>query len=98
MYKIGNNFTQSFVKPIFPLSTNPYNLRNKQTYEVENIQTSRCGSETVYYMGPKTWALIPESIKNAVSLKEFKTKIKEWKPTGCLCRLCKTYIANLGFI
>ena len=98
MYKVENNLTPVFVKSIFPLSTNPYNLRNKQSYEVENIHTSRYGSETVSYLGPKTWAMVPENIKNSVFLKEFKTKIKKWKPTGCSCRLCKTYIANLGFI
>ena len=80
MYKVANNNTPSFLKSIFPLSTNPYNLRNKQTYEVENIHTSKYGSETVSYMGQKTWALVPESIKNSVSLKVFKAKIKEWKP------------------
>ena len=98
MYKVANNITPSFVKSICPLSTNPYNLRNKQTYEVENIHISKYGSETVSYMDPKTWALVPESIKNSISLQVFKAKIKGWKPTGCSCRLCKPYIANLGFI
>ena len=98
MYKVENNLTPVFVKSIFPLSTNPYNLRNKPSYEVENIHTSRYGSETVSYLRPKTWAMVPEHIKNSVSLKEFKTKIKNWKPKGCSCRLCKTYITNLGFI
>ena len=32
------------------------------------------------------------------SINEFKNKIKFWKPEGCTCRLCKTYIHNLGFI
>ena len=77
MYKEANNIAPSFMNSIFRLSTNPYNLRNKQTYEVENIHTSKYGSETVSYMGPKTWALVPESIKNSVSLQEFKAKIKE---------------------
>ena len=54
MYMVENNLTPVFVKSIlyfiFPLSTNPYNLRNKQSYEVENIHTSRYGSETVSYL------------------------------------------------
>ena len=32
------------------------------------------------------------------SLAEFKTKIKTWKAPGCTCRLCKTYIQNVGYI
>ena len=39
-----------------------------------------------------------KDIKNANSLQEFKLKIKKWKPEGCTCRLCRTYISNLGFI
>ena len=82
MYKVVNNLTPVYVKSVFPLSTNPYNLRNKQSYEVENIHTSRYGSETVSYLGPKTWAMVPENIKNSVSLKEFKTKIKNGNLPG----------------
>ena len=25
-------------------------------------------------------------------------KIKKWKPTECPCRICKTFIPNLGFV
>ena len=37
-------------------------------------------------------------IKESESLEIFKNKIKNWKPDGCECRLCKTYVFNLGFI
>ena len=98
MYKVKNNLSPSFMKTIFPLSNNPYHLRNRQIYETENIRTVSYGIETISYRGPKTWALVPDKIKNSTNLLEFKTKIKQWKPQGCSCRLCKVYIANLGFI
>ena len=28
----------------------------------------------------------------------FKTEIKRWIPVECPCRLCKSYVQNLGFI
>ena len=46
--------------------------------------------------GPKIWSSLPEELKKAISLKEFKVKIKKWKPTGCTCRICTPYIQNLG--
>ena len=99
MYTVKNNLSPTFMKTIFPLSKNPYNLRNKQIYTSENIRTVSYGSETISYRGPKTWTLIPEEIKNSTTnLEEFKTKIKRWKPQGCSCRLCKFYISNLGFL
>ena len=48
------------------------------------------------YRGPKTWNLVPQKIKEAGHLHEFKRRIKLWKPEGC--RMCKVYITNLGFI
>ena len=98
MYKIEQNISPSFMRSIFPLSNNPYQLRNKQTYQTENIHTVAYGSETIAYIGPKTWDLVPDNIKKSESLHVFKTKIRRWKPHGCSCRLCKTYIANVGFI
>ena len=35
MYKVENNLSPSFMKSIFPLSKNPYHLRNTQTFNME---------------------------------------------------------------
>ena len=51
-----------------------------------------------YDRGPKTWELVPEEIRNSKSLSQFKANIKNWKPQGCTCRLCKTFIYNLGYL
>ena len=32
------------------------------------------------------------------TLADFKAKIKTWVPENCPCRLCKTYIHQMGFI
>ena len=51
-----------------------------------------------YTLGaPKTWAIVPTEIKVSSSLQQFKSKIKKWKPVGFMCRICKTYVNNLGF-
>ena len=82
---------------VFSDSTNPYNLRNVPEFGTSNIHTVHNGTETILFRGPKIWSLVPEEIKNSKSISEFKNKIKYWKPEGCTCRLCKTYIQNLGF-
>ena len=41
--------------------------------------------------------LVPEDIKEAKSLAEFKAKIRDWKPSKCDCRLCKAYIKGVGY-
>ena len=86
------------MKNVIPESTNPCNLRNKPAFKASNAHTVYNGIETISFRAPKPWALVPNDIKQTKSLAEFKAKIKNWKPEGCMCRLCKIYIANLGFI
>ena len=55
------------------------------------------GVETSRYRGPLTWDIVPEDMKKAESPPTFKNEIKDWKPTDCTCRLCKTYIPGVGY-
>ena len=98
MYKVKNNISPPFMKNIFTESKNPYNICAKPEFESYNIRTVYNGSETISYRGPKTWELVPEETKWSVSLNVFKRKIKDWKPVGCSCRICKVYIHSIGFI
>ena len=98
MFKIKNNLSPPLMKGIFKENTNTYDLRNKRCWEPPNVRTVRYGSETIRYRGPKTWDMVPQHIKDSVSLAEFKRKIKTWKPNDCACRLCKTFIPQLGFM
>ena len=54
--------------------------------------------EKVANLGAKLWDVLPENIIKAESLQEFKTKLKFWTPLNCLCKLCKTYIGNVGYV
>ncbi len=70
----------------------------KFPFKTTNIRTVTYGSETLSFMGPKIWSLIPTNIKGTNTLNEFKNKIKHWKPEKCPCKLCKIYIHGVGFI
>ena len=98
MYKIKNNLAPTFMKELFPLSTNIYNLRNKPQFKTSNVHTVSHGTETISFRGPKTWAIVPDIIKQSKTLDSFKRNIKHWRPEGCSCKLCLSYIPNLGFL
>ena len=98
MYKIKNHLSPLPMQELFTEKVNNHDLRNKRSWVTCNVRTVKYGTETIRHMGPKTWELIPAEIKESKSLPEFKERIKRWKPSGCTCRLCKTYIYNLGYI
>ena len=98
MYKVKNGIAPLIMNQVFEVTDSHYNLRNDKTWVTHNVRTVNNGTETLCFRGPNTWEILPSSIKNIQSLKEFKTKIKTWKPEGCSCRSCQTYIPSLGFI
>ena len=98
MYKVKAKISPIPMQNLFTEKIHQHDLRNKNEWEGENIRTVKYGRETIKNLGPKIWSLVPKDIKEATSLIEFKKKIKKWKPNGCPCRLCKSYIYHLGYI
>ena len=98
MYKTINNLTPISMKEIFPdrMYKGP-NIRSQTDFEIPHVKSVK-GQETLRFLGPKIWDIIPGNIKKASSLTIFKNKIKSWVPEGCPCRLCKDYVQGLGYV
>ena len=43
------------------------------------------------------WDLLPSVLECTSSLEKFKIGVRKWKPKRCTCRICKTFIPNIGF-
>ena len=96
IHKVKHGIALEIMKDIFEQQNPSYNLRSScNQFRRKNIKTVHYG---VRYLGPKIWELVPNNIKYSNSLSKFKKLIKSWKPETCPCRLCKTYIAQVGFI
>ena len=95
IYKVKNGI----MNDIFELQNPTHNLRSScNQFRRENVKTVHYGIQSVRYLGPKIWELVPNNIKYSNSLSKFKKLIKSWKPEACPCRLCITYIAQVGSI
>ena len=97
VFKVVHKISPEIMNEVFPLNKiQKYNSKN--IFETTNVRTVSCATETVSFLGPKIWNIIPNDIKQAATLQEFKHKIRKWKPINCPCRLCKTYVSGVGFV
>ena len=97
IYEVKHRIAPEISKDIFELQNPSYNLRSFcNQFRRENIKTVHYGLQSVRYLGPKIWEL--NNMKYSNSLSKFKKLVKSWKPEACPCRLCKTYIAQVGFM
>ena len=99
MHKVANGMSLEIMNEIFQLrEKSHYNLRYTSEFIIPPIHSVYHGSKSASYSGPKLWELIPTVIRQIDTLSGFKIAIKEWKPINCPCRICKTYIPNVGFL
>ena len=67
-------------------------------FKIPHVKTANYGLESIRFLGPKIWESVPNDLKRKDSVSSFKTAIKKWKPEQCPCRLCKTYLQNIGYL
>ena len=82
------------MRDLFQLNMND---NSRTTFIIPKVKGEYMGKLTLRYFGPVVWeTMLPESFKGITDLEKFKKDIKDWIPI-CKCRLCKTYIAGVGF-
>ena len=67
-------------------------------FQTQNIRTVTWGTESLSHLGPKIWSILPLQLKKLPTFKLFKPAIRLWRPDACPCRICKFYLAGVGFI
>ena len=101
LYKFFHGLSPSIMKSAFHLNTNiPYNLRSRSELCSRNPKTVKYVTnfnETISYLAPKVWSLVPNAMKSSRSLDVFKSKIRQWE-SNCPCRLYKNYSQHVVFI
>ena len=98
IYKVLHEFPPPILNDIFVPVSRPYNFRRNDTLQRRRVNSVRHGTESISFLGPKIWDLVPSDIKLSQSLSIFKRKIKKWVLLQCPCRLCKIYLQHVGFI
>ena len=93
MFRLYNGLSPPLMNNIFKLrAENPYTLRQVSEFPKPMVKSVYHGTESISYLGPKIWDILPGKLKNIENLEHFKKEIKTWKPNNCPCRLCKVYI------
>ena len=75
-----------------------YNLRFQTDFVLPGVNTTYFGLHSLRYFSSKIWNVIPDEIKNSLSLDKFKIKIRQWAPSACHCKLCRSYIQHVGYV
>ena len=96
-YKVSKGVSLSQITDLFARrDEHPYNLRHNAEFLQPPVNSVRCGAESISYLRPKIWGMVPDTYKNINSLYNFKKAIQKWKAENCPCRICKVFVKNIG--
>ena len=89
MFKVKNNIAPEIMKELFAPKMSSYDLRNNNSFKRRRVKSVWHGTESVSYLGPKIWDLVPNEIKESKSLNAFKFKIEGGSLKNVLVKYAK---------
>ena len=89
----GGNLSEFFVR-----NNHNYNRHSRSKLTIPSVSTVIKGQNSISYFGSVIGSSISVELRGINSFQVFKSEIKAWRPTNCLCRLCTNYTENLGFV
>ena len=91
IYKTMNDLNPPFMKNFFKLRSSRYSSR--KPYDLKHIRPNQVtfGSNSLESVGPQIWNGLPNKMKSAENLKNFKLMIKQWNGPECKCSACYSF-------
>ena len=78
IYKFVNGLSPEIMNSVFNFEkNNRYSLRNVYEPYSRNARTVKYGNETISYLMPKIWSIVPQTIKETTPVHSFKKKKKK---------------------
>ena len=69
MFKIKHNIAPVIMNEILPINSSHYNFRNINDFKRDNIRSVYYGENSLRYVGPILWSLVPIEIQNCLHLR-----------------------------
>ena len=72
-----------------------YDLRKNTEFKRNNVKAVYNRTETLTFLGPRIWEIVPDYINKSNSFEEFKLKL--WNPENCPYRSYKRFLPQVVF-
>ena len=74
IFKIHRGLPPEILRETFVSKTSSYNLRRNDTFQKCQVYSVYQGSESLSFLGPKIWDLVPVELKQSERLLQIKNK------------------------
>ena len=76
MFKVYRNMSPTIFSELFRWRDISYNLRSNSNFLLPNVKSVFHGSDSISYIGPNIWDVVPLELKELTCLSAFKKVLK----------------------
>ena len=98
IFKVKNGLSPELINDVFEFIYKLYSLQTDSHFRSKRIRTRKCDVEVPSDLVPQFWSFVPNEYKTIASFAAFHPKMKTWVSENIPCRLCKTYLHQIGSI
>ena len=96
-YKYLYGLSTFIMEEVFTKRILKCNLQSCKVTFFSNPKTKIYGIDTVAYKTVQIWSKLSAKCKNWLSFDLFKSEIKRWHCSDCLCNICRSFVEDVGF-
>ena len=90
MFKVKSDIAHKIIKRLFVCKVIKFRISFEMTIFFRK-KAINSDAESVSFLGPKIWDLVPSGINQYKTYNAFKSRIKRWVPDECPCRIIMQY-------
>ena len=99
MFKVTKTLAPPQIHENVKLKDQPqYSLRYNSLFSWPLVQSVYKVTQSLSCLGPKMWDILLDTYNHIPDLNSSKVALKKRRPVNCPCRICKVYVANVGFV
>ena len=88
VFKCMNGLSPSYIKDLFEINMNSYDLRDNKKLVQPCVKTTLYGLRTIRYYGAHMWNMLPVQYKDCVDVHDFRKLLLTWYGPNCSCSVC----------
>ena len=81
--EVTKGLAPTAISSLFLQCSNNRHTRSQSDFSIPQVNTVYFGQNSIWYLGPLIRNSIPTALRNVESFVEFKSLIKNWKPSNC---------------
>ena len=90
-YKCLNGIAPEYIRDLVKYKNAKYNFRYENMLQLPTVRTSRYGKKknSFRFEAARVWNSLPNEIRCAENMKEFKRLVHTWTGLKCKCTMCQ---------